>query len=61
MDNLSKLSLKKSLSRDELKQIKGKATGDCYCQDNSNWGPGFILPGSCESNHYPSFYTCRNI
>ena len=61
MKNLSKLSLKKALTRDDLRKVKGEGS-NCYCQDFSNgWKPGFTLSGSCKSNSYPATWHCHNV
>lgn len=59
MKNLSKLSLKKSLSREELRKVRGEGS-NCYCQDSSNWGPVFFIPGPCSPSKYPAHFVCQD-
>lgn len=56
MRNLSELSLKKSLTREELRDIKGEGS-NCYCLHQGS-GTGFYLGRPCSSDIYPAGASC---
>lgn len=58
MKNLSKLSLKKALTREELKEVRGEGHS-CYCYNLQSPGPGFYYGGWICSG-IPSHYICSN-